>query len=291
LSPFIKIKNRSNGGIIRIDLVYGDCKTLVQHKTKGLCNDLHTKGSMNFYIYQPIYIPGTNYYVHRTIYNPDRNERAVRNSSGLRLIFRISGQQSKFAFPRLLSSIVSGYILLIIATFIVDSIVIYLIPGKKLYKSAKYETTENFNDLRHNLVMENNLRKQIATVTKVARFKHVSHVEKLLNELKTNVQIKDYDQLVLAVIEVFGLELKDMTNANEFIEKLSNEDSKITANILIGQLKESYLIAAKVGSIERIQQIRNEAIKEDNERIKQMCDQYLSQNGKQQNANIELRIQ
>jgi uncharacterized membrane protein len=71
-------------------------------------------------------------------------------------------------------------------------LVMFVIPGKKLYRHAKYDTTESFSDIRHNLVAEKNLKKQIAMVTSIARFKQVSQLLELLDNLKVNFLISNY---------------------------------------------------------------------------------------------------
>ncbi len=74
-----------------------------------------------------------------------------------------------FSFPQLLISIVSAYVLLSFATFIVDALVLYVLPGRKLYHKAKYEVTENFGQLRKTVMNEKNQKARIKKLTSMAR--------------------------------------------------------------------------------------------------------------------------
>lgn len=59
-----------------------------------------------------------------------------------------------------------------------------MIPGRKLYREAKFEQSENLNDLRKMLMKEENMRKKLNAVTKMARFGNASQIDGLLEKLK-----------------------------------------------------------------------------------------------------------
>jgi len=111
-------------------------------------------------------------------------------------------------------------------------------------------------------------------------------VEMTLNGMKNTTTHREYDELVLASIDVYGIELHDMNAASAFTEKLNDESSKIRAHIATGQLKEAYLLAVKINDIEAVKKIGEEAANEGNKRVEQLCDQYI-----QQQQNPELKIE
>lgn len=72
----------------------------------------------------------------------------------------------------------------------------YVIPGSRLYREARYEKTQNFNDMRRslmrsefawkvgNLCREQSLKRKIANCVKISRFGDFKQVEELLNGMK-----------------------------------------------------------------------------------------------------------
>jgi len=202
----------------------------------------------------------------------------------------LSGQPYKFSLPALMASIVSGYILFTLVFLLVDGLVIYVIPGSSLYRSAKYERTENFNDLRKDLFSEQNLKKKIDAVSKMARFKDTPEVEEVINGMQTNITEREFEQVLLACIEVYGSELLDYNSANVFVAKLKTDKSKIRAFILMNQLKEAYLLAAKIESTEDVRTVQNEALNTNNTRVQQLCDQYLAGQKIDDVPSIELKV-
>eukprot|EP01110_Echinostelium_bisporum_P009751 TRINITY_DN34006_c0_g1_i1.p1 TRINITY_DN34006_c0_g1~~TRINITY_DN34006_c0_g1_i1.p1 ORF type:complete len:371 (-),score=117.97 TRINITY_DN34006_c0_g1_i1:14-1126(-) len=72
-----------------------------------------------------------------------------RTVHGIRILFLVTGSIGKFDFPTLLTSIVNGFVLLKLSSTIVDLLLLYVMPEKDLYKKSKFETTEDFSDMRN----------------------------------------------------------------------------------------------------------------------------------------------
>eukprot|EP01112_Ceratiomyxa_fruticulosa_P019661 TRINITY_DN648_c0_g1_i2.p1 TRINITY_DN648_c0_g1~~TRINITY_DN648_c0_g1_i2.p1 ORF type:complete len:567 (-),score=116.47 TRINITY_DN648_c0_g1_i2:176-1876(-) len=273
---------RETGGILSVSVIYGDCSKLILSSDKQsteFCKKYKSSivGSMNYYQYRASWIPNSDYYVTRTIYNIDQTERSVRNMTGVRVLFRVTGTQAMFSFPQLLISIVSAYVLLSFATFIVDALVLYVLPGRKLYHKAKYEVTENFGQLRKTVINEKNQKARIKKLTSMARFKSSEEVVDTLASLKVTIGTSDYDQLVMACIRVYGEELRDLHTANIFIERLETDEAKITAHILLDQLKEAYQVAIRSGEERHVRRVREECRNTNNPRVGAMCEEWIQQ--------------
>lgn len=71
-----------------------------------------------------------------------------RSVYGIRFMFIVAGTIGKFDFPTLLTSVVSGLVLLKVASTIVDLLLLYAMPDKSIYKKHKYEMTEDFSEVR-----------------------------------------------------------------------------------------------------------------------------------------------
>jgi len=287
---------RENGGILSVSVIYGDCSNLILSSDKQSIQKC-TKykktivGTMNYYQYRASWIPNSDYYVTRTIYNIDQTERSVRNMTGIRVLFRVTGTQSMFSFPQLLISIVSAYVLLSFATFIVDALVLYVLPGRKLYHKAKYEVTENFGQLRKTVMNEKNQKARIKKLTSMARFKSSEEVVDTLSSLRaTTIGMADHDQLVMACIRVYGEELRDLHTANLFIERLETDESKITAHILLDQLKEAYQVAIRSGDEKHVRRVREECRNTNNPRVGAMCEEWLQQHAAQAAAQAAVEV-
>jgi len=65
-----------------------------------------------------------------------------RNWYGVRVIFLVVGEIGFFDFPTLLTSLVNGLVLIKVATVIVDLMLLYILPSKKLYTKHKFEYPE-----------------------------------------------------------------------------------------------------------------------------------------------------
>jgi len=65
-----------------------------------------------------------------------------RNWYGVRVLFMVVGLIGVFDFPTLLTSLVNGMVLIKVSTVIVDLIILYIMPSKKVYSAHKFESTE-----------------------------------------------------------------------------------------------------------------------------------------------------
>lgn len=66
---------------------------------------------------------------------------------GIFINFGISGSIGDFDVITLLINFTAALALVSIATFVVDTLLLYFLPKKKIYKRAKYETTEDLGDV------------------------------------------------------------------------------------------------------------------------------------------------
>lgn len=76
----------------------------------------------------------------------------INNRHGLRIVFVQTGLIGAFSFITLLVNLVSGVVLIKVATTIVDLVAIRLLPQRSYYKQYKYEETVDFSDLREGKV-------------------------------------------------------------------------------------------------------------------------------------------
>ncbi len=87
----------------------------------------------------------------------------------------------------------------------------------------------------------------------------------------------ELDQLVIACIEVYAVELLDVVSAEKFFQKIQTDELKVRGHILLGQLKEAYLAAAKIESTESVNLVLEEAKMVENSRVVGLCEQYLKE--------------
>jgi len=272
---------RTTGGFLQVLVLYGDCSVLISS------NDVASKQkcpytiltSMNYYQYKVDYIPDSNSRISRTFYDISGNQRSLKNTTGIRIVFDVSGDQKQFSFPVLLSTLVSRYIILTLATFVVDILLLPLLPGRKLYTSAKYELSDNIADLRRNIVKEYSLKEKIKKVKKMAMFKQTRQIDKVLDSIKHTVTDPEYDQLLLACITVYVDEHNDELTSLTFLARLRGDDNKVKANLMLGRLKEAYLLAVKVGDPALVKEVREVCDLHAYARLVELCDQYLSTSG------------
>ncbi len=107
---------------------------------------------------------------------------------------------------------------------------------------------------------------------------------------QSNITDKEHDQLVFACLEVYANELKDEKAANLFFEKLITEEAKFRANLSLKKLKEAYLIAAKMESLEYVKMVYQLAKDEEDSRVANLCEQYLTKTEKKDPNEVELKV-
>ncbi|ORX77973.1 hypothetical protein K493DRAFT_412410 [Basidiobolus meristosporus CBS 931.73] len=106
-------------------------------------------GSTNFkYSYSANYIKGNEFKVEETIFNPTDGSITELNRHGIRIVFSQTGNIGKFDFMSLLTNLVASIALLKTATLLVEIFMLKFLPQRKMYYEAKYELTEDFDDLR-----------------------------------------------------------------------------------------------------------------------------------------------
>lgn len=78
---------------------------------------------------------------------------------------------------------------------------------------------------------------------------------------------------------VFVEQGQDPVTAEKFISSLRGEEAKVTALIACGKLKAAYLLAVKMGNIDFVKLIREEARKRGARRELELCEKFLASKG------------
>jgi hypothetical protein len=100
------------------------------------------------YYYRPQLITSVDDYEIESIYTHYPDSRTLLFKKGIRIMGVIAGQIGTFRFQTLLIQLTTSLALMKLATTAVDLIAINLLPERVRYKKAKYETTEDFSELR-----------------------------------------------------------------------------------------------------------------------------------------------
>jgi len=101
------------------------------------------------YSYEFFVLPGSDVVAQEpTSINVGTGQTYARNRHGVRILFVVTGLIGRFDFPTLLTALVNGFVLLKVATTIVDLLLLYIMPQKDIYKKHKFEVTEDFSDVR-----------------------------------------------------------------------------------------------------------------------------------------------
>ncbi|KAI8590772.1 hypothetical protein BDZ88DRAFT_450941 [Geranomyces variabilis] len=121
---------RSSGFVISAPIIYnGD-------NNKGVS-----------YSYVPAQINGTEYKVTQTIVQPDNSILYIVRH-GIRIVFVQTGEIGQFDFMTLLQALVAATALLRVASLIVETLMLWVMPHRHLYDKAKFESTQDFSDIR-----------------------------------------------------------------------------------------------------------------------------------------------
>eukprot|EP00043_Microstomoeca_roanoka_P013422 m.131488 g.131488 ORF g.131488 m.131488 type:complete len:445 (+) comp15745_c0_seq4:124-1458(+) len=122
-----------------------------------------TVGSSSLrYTYQPRTLTDAEFKVEETIYADNGKRRQILNRHGVRFIFVQTGELGQFDFLTLMTTIVTGFALLAVATTITNFIMLKFLAYRNLYKAHKYEVTEDFSVWRGMDKTERNRRLDIA---------------------------------------------------------------------------------------------------------------------------------
>jgi len=93
--------------------------------------------------------------------------------------------------------------------------------------------------------------------------------------MRNNTTEKDFDTIVLACVEVYGTETLDKNASIQCLNRLLTEESKVKAYIILDELKEAYLIAAKLNNADLMKLILSACKDSSNTRVQQLCEQFL----------------
>ncbi|KAH3731727.1 hypothetical protein Pelo_17441 [Pelomyxa schiedti] len=242
-------------------------------QSKAYC--ANATSDTNYYQYQ-VTLGQPQYWVEQTFYSLDYTERTVKNGTGVRVVFSITGVYSKFSFNAMMTTLVSIYMFFSFVTYTVDFVLLFLLPDRKLYGLSKYEVTDNFSELHASEVAKSGLKVQLEQARKVALYKQTSDVTALLNDMKAVVSPDHLDQLALACMDIFVQIKNDYPSAEQCFEQfILGDHSKCMANILLNHLREAYLVAINANSLEDVYMVLDAAKKAGNTSVEALCEKFL----------------
>ncbi|KAJ3255914.1 cytochrome c oxidase subunit 1 [Boothiomyces macroporosus] len=122
---------RSAGGIISTPIFYTN---------KAQPFSLNGEIASLDYKYLPSFIKGSEFKVVETVTNQDGSLTYV-DRHGFRVVFAQTGSIGIFNMINALLNVVAGFALFSVAAVIVDSIMLYILPKRKEYQSAKFQET------------------------------------------------------------------------------------------------------------------------------------------------------
>jgi tetratricopeptide (TPR) repeat protein len=138
-------------------------------------------------------------------------------------------------------------------------------------------TLHNF-DLAFAIVQEYRLPTQKiyqSALVSMALKQQAKKIDELLKMVKPWLSETEWDEIILAVVRVYMETHNDASNADNFASKLRAEQNKIEALILMRKLKQAYLSAVKMNSVELVQRIQEEAKRLDMRREFELCEKFL----------------
>jgi len=105
--------------------------------------------SSTVYTYSVSKFPSSETTLHQILYNVDNSTiRQIYQRSGVKFIFRQTGQIGRADAQTTIIQLVSALGLLSVATLVVELFMLYLLPNKKEYTKYKFNETEDFSDVR-----------------------------------------------------------------------------------------------------------------------------------------------
>ena len=118
----------------------------------------------------------------------------------------------------------------------------------------------------------------INVIKKLASRKQNKQIFNFFKQIKGNIPNSSWDLCVLTCVEIFVQNFNDIKSAESFVDLIIDKQKKIKAFIMVGQLKQAYLCAAKNEDIESIVEIRKVAMSQDIKHVVQLCNSFLSKN-------------
>jgi zinc finger FYVE domain-containing protein 26 len=102
-------------------------------------------------------------------------------------------------------------------------------------------------------------------------------VLEMLRAIKGTVTDEEWDKVVLCAVSVFVRELNDVKLGEKFVSRLAREDSRVDAYVLCGKLKSAYITAVKENLVDKVKMVREEARKDGQQTVVELCDKFLLQ--------------
>jgi hypothetical protein len=105
------------------------------------------------YYYSPQLVARSSFKQYLSFYdNNYREKRTLLNAHGIRLAVLLGGEFNQFNVVTFLVTLTTALGLLAVATTIVDSLMLYVLPEKERYLQAKYENTDTIFESNNNVV-------------------------------------------------------------------------------------------------------------------------------------------
>eukprot|EP01125_Pyxidicula_operculata_P020500 TRINITY_DN7594_c0_g1_i1.p1 TRINITY_DN7594_c0_g1~~TRINITY_DN7594_c0_g1_i1.p1 ORF type:complete len:2393 (+),score=520.52 TRINITY_DN7594_c0_g1_i1:11-7189(+) len=113
-----------------------------------------------------------------------------------------------------------------------------------------------------------------------------SKIQSLLKSMRGTLSDSEWDEIILDLVLNLS-KLEDKKMAENFAKYLTSPHDKVTALIACKKFKAAYMEAVKLGSVELVQTIGDEALKYGMNREAELCEKYLQQQKlKQQNPTM-----
>lgn len=102
-------------------------------------------------------------------------------------------------------------------------------------------------------------------------------LDRLLEHARRLLPAADVDALLLTVIEMFAVQQNNVRLGEQYIVRLTHDESRIAGLILCGKLKAAYLLAVKLHDADAVRRISEAAIRAGPEQrgIVDLCERYL----------------
>jgi ATP P2X receptor len=149
-----------------------DCNQLSNNTNDGTCQTYRDSGAtllLNIYwndfvpyhglvephyYYAPQIVARSAYKQTTAYYSQYRDSRTLLNAHGIRIAVLLGGEFNQFNIVTFLVTVTTAFGLLALATTIVDSLMLYILPEKERYRQVVFENTEQFesNDVVSHVV-------------------------------------------------------------------------------------------------------------------------------------------